>query len=95
VLIVIAARPGRLMWTYEQMPYALILKHVGTLTQTMYLVAAAMGLGGTALGTGDAAAFNDVTGTDQTEECAVGDFAVGTPSPAMAQGYRGVWEASS
>ena len=46
VLFVLAARVGRMMWTYEQMPYAVILKHAGILTQSLYLIATAMGLGG-------------------------------------------------
>ncbi|MGW5453084.1 SagB family peptide dehydrogenase [Nocardia sp. NPDC003979] len=87
VLMVIAARPGRLMWTYEQIPYALILKHAGTLTQTMYLVATAMGIGAVALGVGDAAAFNWATGTDQVDECAVGDFGIGSPSQTAPRWY--------
>src|SRR5262249_22329140 len=44
VLFVVSARVGRLMWKYEGMPYALILKHAGVLYQSMYLVATAMGL---------------------------------------------------
>ncbi|MFE3320096.1 SagB family peptide dehydrogenase [Nocardia sp. NPDC059195] len=81
VLIVIAARVGRLMWRYEQIPYSLILKHVGTCTQTLYLVATAMGLGAVALGAGDSVAFTEATGTDDLEECSVGDFVVGSSSP--------------
>ncbi|PZS31265.1 MAG: dehydrogenase, partial [Pseudonocardiales bacterium] len=53
VLIVVAARVGRVMWNYEAMAYALILKHVGVLYQTMYCVATAMGLAPCALGGGD------------------------------------------
>ncbi|MDY6809220.1 MAG: SagB family peptide dehydrogenase [Actinomycetota bacterium] len=79
VLLVLAARPGRIMWTYEQMPYAVILKHVGVLTQTLYLTATAMGLGGVAQGYGDTAAFGEATGTDELVECNVGSFVVGTP----------------
>src|SRR5205085_274466 len=35
VLVVLAARFGRLTSTYEQLAYSLILKHVGVLYQTM------------------------------------------------------------
>lgn len=45
VLLVIAARPGRILWTYEQIGYALILKDVGALMQTLYLAGTAMGIG--------------------------------------------------
>ncbi|MGC5255991.1 SagB family peptide dehydrogenase [Gordonia sp. DT218] len=79
VLLVLAARPGRIMWTYEQMPYAVILKHVGVLTQTLYLTSTAMGLGGVAQGYGDTAAFAEATGADELTECNVGSFVVGTP----------------
>ncbi|MGB3697809.1 MAG: SagB family peptide dehydrogenase [Gordonia sp. (in: high G+C Gram-positive bacteria)] len=79
VMLVLAARVGRIMWTYEQMPYAVILKHVGVLTQTLYLVATAMGLGGVAQGYGDTAAFAAATGRDELVECNVGTFVVGRP----------------
>lgn len=83
VLIVVSARFGRVMWTYEEMPYALILKHVGVLFQTMYLVATAMGLAASGLGGGDAPAFNEATGADPVVEASVGEFMLGSrPSPA-------------
>ncbi|GAA1774388.1 SagB family peptide dehydrogenase [Streptomonospora arabica] len=81
VLIVVAARFGRLMWIYEQMPYSLILKHVGVLYQTMYLVATAMGLAACGLGGGDATDFNAATGRDYATESAVGEFSLGSRSP--------------
>ena len=73
----LAARTGRISWTYEQMPYAVILKHVGVLTQNLYLAATAMGLGGVAQGYGDTAAFAAATGRDELVECNVGTFVVG------------------
>lgn len=79
VMLTLAARAGRIMWTYEQMPYAVILKHVGVLTQTLYLTATAMGLGGVAQGYGDTAAFAEATGRDELVECNVGTFVVGRP----------------
>jgi SagB-type dehydrogenase family enzyme len=57
VLLVIAARFGRTMWKYQSMAYALILKDLGALMQTMYLVATAMGLAPCALGAGDLELF--------------------------------------
>jgi SagB-type dehydrogenase family enzyme len=76
VLLVISARVGRLMWKYEQMPYALLLKHTGVLYQTMYCVATAMGLAPCGLGGGDAEAFTQATGRDPLEECSVAEFAL-------------------
>ncbi|WP_329518680.1 SagB/ThcOx family dehydrogenase [Spirillospora sp. NBC_01491] len=78
VLIVVTARFGRLMWTYEQMPYSLILKHVGVLYQSMYLAATAMGLAPCGLGGGDSETFNEVTGSGFTAESAVGEFMLGS-----------------
>ena len=76
VLLVVSARVGRLMWKYEGMPYALVLKHVGVLYQTMYCVATAMGLAPCGLGAGDAEAFTQATGRDPLEECGVAEFAL-------------------
>jgi SagB-type dehydrogenase family enzyme len=77
ILIVIAARAGRLMWKYQDMAYSLILKHVGVLMQTMYCVATAMGLAPCGLGGGDAVAFTEATGLDPLVECSVGEFMLG------------------
>ncbi|MEV0357584.1 SagB family peptide dehydrogenase [Nocardia sp. NPDC050697] len=79
VLLVLGARTGRVMWTYEQVSYAVILKHVGVLMQTVYLAATAMGLGACAQGFGDTAAFVSAAGVDELEECSVGSIIVGTP----------------
>ncbi|ORV65745.1 SagB family peptide dehydrogenase [Mycobacterium gastri] len=78
VLVVMAARSGRMMWTYEQIAYATILKNVGVLMQTIYLVATAMGLGVCAQGFADAAAFIAATGVDELQECSVGSIVVGS-----------------
>jgi SagB-type dehydrogenase family enzyme len=76
VLLVISARVGRVMWKYEDMAYALILKHVGVLYQSMYLVATAMGLAPCGLGAGDAEAFTSATDRDPLQECSVAEFAL-------------------
>jgi len=52
ILITIAARFQRLSWKYESMAYSALLKNVGVLYQTMYLVATAMDLAPCALGGG-------------------------------------------
>lgn len=80
-LLVIAARCGRVMWTYEQIGYALILKDVGALMQTIYLAATAMGLGVCAQGFGDTAAFVAATGVDERQESSVGSIVIGSPPP--------------
>lgn len=78
VLLVVAARFGRLMLSYEQMAYALVLKDVGVLFNTVYSVATAMGLAVCALGTGDAAAFAAATHLDPAVEGSVGELTLGS-----------------
>ena len=58
--------------------YALILKHVGVVYQTMYLAATAMGLAPCALGCGDSDAFARAAGTDYYDETSVGEFLLGS-----------------
>ncbi len=77
VVLLIAARFGRVMWKYESMAYALVLKHVGVLYQTLYLTATAMGLAPCALGGGNSDAFCAAAGSDYYEETTVGEFVVG------------------
>ena len=50
VLFTIAARFGRTSWKYSSIAYALVLKDVGALMQTFYLMATDTGLGGCAIG---------------------------------------------
>lgn len=83
VLVVMAARSGRIMWTYEQVSYAVILKNVGVLMQTIYLAATAMGLGACAQGFSDTAAFLAATGVDELQECSVGSIIVGSPAESQ------------
>jgi SagB-type dehydrogenase family enzyme len=78
VLLVMGARSGRVMWTYEQVAYASMLKHVGVLMQTLYLVATAMDLGACAQGFGDTAAFVTAAGVTELEECSVGSMIIGS-----------------
>jgi SagB-type dehydrogenase family enzyme len=78
ILLVLAARFQRVQWKYRMVSYALILKHVGVLYQTMYLVATAMGLGARALGGGDSDRFAEVTGLNYYEESSVGEFMLGS-----------------
>lgn len=78
VLLVITARFPRVMWKYSSIAYALILKDVGCLQQTMYLVATALGLAPCALGTGDADLFAEAAGLDYLGEGSVGEFVLGT-----------------
>jgi SagB-type dehydrogenase family enzyme len=84
VLLILAARFPRLAWKYESIAYALTLKHVGVLYQTMYLAATAMGLAPCAIGGGDADLFARAAGTDYYAETSVGEFLLGNPRPELA-----------
>jgi SagB-type dehydrogenase family enzyme len=77
ILITIAARFSRVSWKYSSLAYALILKDVGVLTQTLYLMATDMGLGGCAIGSTNIDLFARMTGIDFHVEGAVGQFALG------------------
>lgn len=77
VLLILSARFQRLAWKYSSIAYALILKHVGVVYQSMYLAATAMSLAPCALGAGDADLFAHATGIDYYEETSVGEFLLG------------------
>jgi SagB-type dehydrogenase family enzyme len=77
ILITIAARFGRMSWKYSAIAYALILKDVGVLLQTLYLMATDMGLGGCAIGSTNIDLFAKMTGIEFHVEGAVGQFAIG------------------
>jgi SagB-type dehydrogenase family enzyme len=77
ILITIAARFGRISWKYSAIAYALILKDVGVLLQTLYLMATDMGLGGCAIGSTNIDLFAKMTGIEFHVEGAVGQFALG------------------
>jgi SagB-type dehydrogenase family enzyme len=79
ILIVIAARFGRVSWKYSALAYALILKDVGVLTQSLYLMATDMGLGGCAVGSINIDLFARMTGIEFHVEGPVGLFALGRP----------------
>lgn len=78
VLILLAARFGVPMWKYESIGYSLLLKEVGVLMQTMYLVATAMGLAPCAIGAGDTELFAQATGLPYLVESTVGEFTLGS-----------------
>jgi SagB-type dehydrogenase family enzyme len=77
ILITIAARFGRISWKYSAIAHSLILKDVGVLTQTLYMMATDMGLGGCAIGTTNIDLFAKMTGIEFHVEGPVGQFALG------------------
>jgi SagB-type dehydrogenase family enzyme len=70
------------------MAYSTVLKDVGVLMQTMYLVATAMGLSPCAIGCGDAEKSARLLGTRFEAESSVGEFLLGGP-PAARSRSRG------
>jgi SagB-type dehydrogenase family enzyme len=66
-------------WKYEGIAYSLILKEVGGLFQTIYLVAAALGLGACAIGLGPLDTLESLAGLDPREEPQIGEIVVGVP----------------
>ena len=84
ILITIAARFGRISWKYSSIAYALILKDVGVLTQTLYLMATDMGLGGCAIGITNIDLFAKMTGVEFHVEGPVGQFAIGRGAKSEA-----------
>jgi SagB-type dehydrogenase family enzyme len=86
ILITIAARFGRVSWKYSALAYSLILKDVGVLTQTLYLMATDMGLGGCAIGSINIDLFARMTGLAFHVEGPVGQFALGRGTEPGASG---------
>ena len=87
---VLAARLPRVAWKYTGLAYALVLKHVGVVFQTMYLVATAMGLAPCAVGLGDSDLFAQAADTDYYAETSVGEFLLGSaPADEERQGAQG------
>ncbi|HLN10652.1 MAG TPA: SagB family peptide dehydrogenase [Xanthobacteraceae bacterium] len=86
VLMTITARFARMSWKYSAIAYALILKDVGVLTQTLYLMATDMGLGGCAIGSANIELFARMTGIAFHVEGPVGQFALGRATTSEAAG---------
>jgi SagB-type dehydrogenase family enzyme len=85
VVLQITARCQRVFWKYESMGYALMLKNLGALYATMYLVATAMTLAPCALGGGDSELFSRIAALEPCEEPAIGEFALSAPESAQGE----------
>jgi SagB-type dehydrogenase family enzyme len=81
VLIAVTARFGRLTYKYRSICYAIALKDVGVLYQTIYLAATCMGLAPCGLGGGDSDAFADVAGLSPVAEPQIGEMMLNTRDP--------------
>lgn len=81
VLIAVTARFGRLTFKYRSICYAIALKDVGVLYQTIYLAATCMGLAPCALGGGDSDAFAAAAGVSPLAEPQIGEMMLNTRDP--------------
>jgi SagB-type dehydrogenase family enzyme len=84
ILVIIAARFGRISWKYSSLAYSLVLKDVGVLLQTFYLMATALDLGGCAVGIANIDLFAKMTGIEFHVEGPVGQFALGRGTETAA-----------
>lgn len=78
IAIVITSRFARQSEEYSRLAYSLVLKEVGCLFQTLYLVAESLGLAACALGGGTPVGLlAELCNTTEIEEPVVGAFAIG------------------
>ena len=78
MLIVIASRFARVRPTYGRLASGLVLKEVGGLFQTLYLVCERLGLAACALGGGSPdALFSQLTRSTALDEPIVGELMLG------------------
>lgn len=78
VLLLITACMRRTAGRYDAIAYSLILKEVGALMQSMYLVATALDLAPCAVGGGESDLLSRLLGVDPLEEAPVGEFLLGS-----------------
>ena len=77
VTIIMVARFARVLWKYEGVGAALVLKDVGVLMHALHLSAVAEGLGACALGNDSAHVFERVTGLGFPSHGPVGQLVIG------------------
>ena len=78
ILLVMSARFQRIQYKYRSMAYALMLKNLGALYQTFYLVATEMNLAPCGLGGGHSEMFAQASGLEYLKESSIGEFMLGT-----------------
>ncbi len=88
LLLCFTARFQRLTYKYSSIAYAVMLKDVGSLYQTLYLTATAMKLAPCALGSGDSDLFARATGLSMVMEPSVGEFMISTTNEADDPGPK-------
>ena len=83
ILFMFGARYQRISWKYSGMSYAIVLKNIGVLYQTMYLVATCMGLAPCGHGGGNHRALAELSGQDPWQEGIAGEFTLGRPAAEL------------
>lgn len=78
ILMLITSRFQRVSWKYSSLAYALTLKNLGVMYQTLYFVGTAMGLATCALGGGDTDLVGTTLGINYLCEGCIGEFALGS-----------------
>lgn len=75
-VVVFSSRFERVFWKYESLGYRLILLELGTIFQTLYLLAAGLNLSVCALGSGNSTEFSEHLNLDYFEETSIGEFVI-------------------
>jgi SagB-type dehydrogenase family enzyme len=75
-VVVFSSRFERVFWKYESLGYRLILLELGTIFQTLYLLAAGLNLSVCALGSGNSTEFSENLNLDYFEETSIGEFVI-------------------
>ncbi len=83
VLLILSSRIARVTRKYQSNAYRVVVKEVGGLYQTLYLIAETLGLAASAIGAGDAERFSRALRLDFFAEPSVGEMILGgAPSGA-------------
>ena len=75
-VIVFSARFGRVFWKYESIGYRLLLIELGTVFQTLHLVASKLRLSVCIAGSGNSSDFSEKLGLNYFRETSIGEFVI-------------------
>ena len=75
-VLIFSSRFERVFWKYESLGYRLILIELGTIFQTLYLLAADLNLSVCAIGRGNSTEFSENLNLDYFKETSIGEFVI-------------------
>lgn len=75
-VIVFSSRFGRVFWKYESIGYRLLLIELGTVFQTLHLVASRLKLSVCIVGSGNSSEFSEKLGLNYFRETSIGEFVI-------------------